>query len=344
MPATSIRDLVLKDDDIVVGTHGRSFWILDDITPLRQLTPHTASAGVTLFRPQVATRFRWNKGTDTPLPPEEPAGQNPPDGAIIDYVLPSGVSASDVKLDILDATGSIVRRYASTDTAEAPADIGNVPAYWIRPTQVLPATAGMHRFVWDLRGERPAVLSFSYPIAAIYGDTPREPRGIWAMPGTYTVRLTVAGKTYTQPLTVRMDPRVKTPRSGLAQQFSLSRRLTDLLRRDRDALTELRSLRAQAGAAGGATQGDAKASFDRKAAALQGQGGGFGGGGAGGGGESFARLNGELASLLNDVQEADRAPTTALVAAGAELERTLSGLQARLAELRTAARELLGGR
>jgi hypothetical protein len=141
-----------------------------------------------------------------------------------------------------------------------------------------------------------------------------------------------------------MDPRVKTPRAGLAQQFSLSRRLVDLLRQDRDAITQVRTLRGQVGAAATA-QSDAKADFDRRAAALQGQGGGFGGGGGGGaGGESFARLNGEIASLLNDVQEADRAPTSAMVAAAAELERTLSGLQARLAELQTAARALSGGR
>src|SRR5690242_20543376 len=191
MPATSIRDLVIKDDDIVLGTHGRSFWILDDITALRQLAETRANAGTTtLFTPQVATRFRWNKNTDTPLPPDEPAGENPPDGAIIDYVIGSGASGP-ATLEVLDAGGKIVRRYASSDTAMPPADIGNIPAYWIRPTRLLSAAPGMHRFVWDLRYERPAVLNTSYPIAAILHDTPREPRGLWALPGRYTVRLTV---------------------------------------------------------------------------------------------------------------------------------------------------------
>src|SRR6185503_1616676 len=216
----------------------------------------------------------------TPLPPEEPAGQNPPDGAIIDYVLPSGVSASDVKLDILDATGSIVRRYASTDTAEAPADIGNIPAYWIRPTQVLSAAPGMHRFVWDLRYERPAVLETSYPISATLHNTPREPRGPWALPGRYTVRLTANGESYTQSLTVRMDPRVKTPPADLRQQFATATRLTGLLRQAHDALTEVTSLRRQLRAA--RERGDSSvtgpvAALDMKLAVLEGGGGGRGG-------------------------------------------------------------------
>ncbi|HJQ38387.1 MAG TPA: glycoside hydrolase, partial [Thermoanaerobaculia bacterium] len=140
MPATSIRDLVLHEDDVVVATHGRGFWILDDIEPLRQ-TPQL------LYKPQRAWRFRWNKNTDTPLPADEPAGQNPPDGAIIDYYLAS--PASEVTLEILSSDGSLIRRYSSRDLAAPPADTGNVPWYWIRPPRVLSTTTGMHRFVWD---------------------------------------------------------------------------------------------------------------------------------------------------------------------------------------------------
>jgi photosystem II stability/assembly factor-like uncharacterized protein len=228
MPVTSIRDLVVKDDDLLVGTHGRSFWILDDITPLRQIDATTPEQGVVLFTPQRATRVRWNMNTDTPLPQEEPAGQNPPDGAIIDYYLKERSSAP-VTLEIVDTAGQLVRRYSSQEPVEPVHDTGNVPAYWIRPPQVLAAHAGMHRFVWDLHYTRPSGVATSYPISAVYQDTAPEPHGVWALPGAYTVKLTVAGKTYTQPLILRMDPRVKTPAAALLQQFTLSKRIADAL-------------------------------------------------------------------------------------------------------------------
>ncbi|HUP88334.1 MAG TPA: hypothetical protein VM100_03245 [Longimicrobiales bacterium] len=225
MPATSIRDLIVKDNDVVVATHGRSFWILDDISPLRQVTQQTSHAR--LFKPATAIRFRWNKWPDTPLPPEEPYGENPPDGAVIDYQL-SG-AAQNVTLEILRA-GKVVRTYSSADAPEAPLPNTNVPPYWVRPPQILSAAAGTHRFVWDLHYERPAVLSFGYPISASPMNTVPEPRGVWAMPGAYTVRLTVDGKTYEQPLNVRMDPRVKTSLAGLQQQFTLSMQVDSALR------------------------------------------------------------------------------------------------------------------
>src|SRR5207248_2204852 len=143
LPASSIRDLALHEDDLVAATHGRGFWILDDIEPLRQ----TVSGDGFLFKPARAWRFRWNKNTDTPLPPDEPAGQNPPDGAIIDYYLGG---AAPVTLEILDPAGNLVRRYSSTDKIAPPKDEGQIPWYWIRPQRSLPGDAGMHRFVWDL--------------------------------------------------------------------------------------------------------------------------------------------------------------------------------------------------
>ncbi|MDT7690296.1 MAG: hypothetical protein QOE46_3055, partial [Acidobacteriota bacterium] len=221
MPATSIRDLVIHRDDIVVGTHGRSFWILDDITPLRQIEAKTANDSF-LFAPQTAYRIQRNVNTDTPLPPEEPAGQNPPDGAIINYYLKSD-STSPVVLEIFDRAGKLVRRFRSDDTP-APVDEKelNVPTYWIRPPQILPARAGMQRFVWDLHYPEPKALSHEYPISAIYRDTPRSPLGPSVMPGEYTVKLTVEGRTLARPLKVEIDPRIKTPRAGLEQQFALS--------------------------------------------------------------------------------------------------------------------------
>ncbi len=220
MPATSIRDLVIKDDDLVVGTHGRSFWILDDITPLRQLTAEVAKAPVTLFRPQRTYRVRWNMNPDTPLPQEEPAGQNPPDGAIINYTLQEKATGL-VTLDILNASGELVRRYTSADEPY-PMPAINVPDYWPRPQQILSGAAGAHRFLWDLH-YAPLPGPVSFPIAATYRNTAPAPTAPWVMPGTYTVRLTVNGKVYEQPLTVKMDPRVKTPIEKLQLQHDWSK-------------------------------------------------------------------------------------------------------------------------
>jgi photosystem II stability/assembly factor-like uncharacterized protein len=239
LPATSIRDLVIKDDDLVIGTHGRSFWILDDITPLRQIAPATVAADAHLFAPQQAWRFRWNKNTDTPAPPDEPGGKNPPDGAVVHYYLKTA-ARGPVTLEILDGQGGVVRRYSSEDPAEPVVEGRNIPDYWIRPHQRLLKTAGLHRFVWDVHHERPAVNNFSYPIAAIYGDTPRVPFGSWALPATYTVRLTVDGKAQSQPLVVRMDPRVKASAADLKLAYDTSRAIDGALRRVAEALREIR--------------------------------------------------------------------------------------------------------
>ena len=239
MPATSIRDLVIKGDDVVVGTHGRSFYILDDITPLRQITEQTESEAVHLFAPQEAIRFRWNKNTDTPLPPDEPAGQNPPDGAIINYWLKS--DATRVGVEILDAQGGVVRTYASDDPVEPLVEGRNTPDYWIRPHRALAAGSGFHRFVWDMHHERPAVNSFSYPISATFANTPRTPYGSWVAPGKYTVRLTVDGQSRSQPLIVKMDPRVKATAADLKLQYDTSRAIDALLRRTSAALRGIRA-------------------------------------------------------------------------------------------------------
>ncbi len=206
MPATSIRDLVIHDGDLVVGTHGRSFWILDDISPLRQLTDEDAAAEAHLFRPRVTYRYPRDTNTDTPLPPEVPAGKNPPDGAILYYHLQSAANGP-VTLEILDSTGNPVRRFSSDDKPAPPDPNLNVPTYWIRPFQPLSAEAGTHRFVWDLHGSpRPGGGRGGYPISAIYHDTPGS-QGEWMPPGRYTVKLSVSGRSYTQLLVVRPDPR-----------------------------------------------------------------------------------------------------------------------------------------
>ena len=221
MPATSVRDLVVHGDDLVAGTHGRGFWILDDVTPLRQVDAKTASGAPFLYAPQVAIRVRRSLYTDTPLPPEEPAGQNPPDGAILDYVL-AARPAAPVTLEILDGKGALVRRFASDDPPEPLVDPLVVAPYWVRPPRILPATPGMHRFVWDLRFPPPRARLHEYPISAIPGDTPtRAAAARSSCRATYTVKLTVDGKTLTRTLTVKLDPRVRMSPADLAQQLAL---------------------------------------------------------------------------------------------------------------------------
>jgi photosystem II stability/assembly factor-like uncharacterized protein len=324
MPATSVRDIVIHGDDLVAGTHGRSFWILDDLTPLRQLTAEVADAPAHLYRPQVALRWRWNRNTDTPLPPEEPAGQNPPDGAIIDFYLKTAAS-TPVTLQILDGENRLVRRYASTDKPPAPVPELNVPTYWIRPPEILPASAGMHRFVWDLHYTAPPSVSHEYPISAIYRNTWREPRGPIALPGAYTVRLTADGRTYTQPLELRMDPRIKTPPAQLREQFTLAMRIADLMRQDYEALEGVRHVRAQlqhSHAAGAAA-------LEARAAALESR-----------RPDSLTGLNRELAGLLDLIDGTDRGPTTQGVAAVRDAEASVAKTLAAWKELQAQAAKL----
>ena len=221
MPATSIRDLVIKDDDLVIGTHGRSIWILDNIAPLRQLADTAKASGAFLFSPARATRVRWNMFSDTPLPPEEPTGENPPDGAILDYHLPR--EAKSVTLEIVAAGGEVIRRYSSTDEPEQldPTTLP-YPTYWMRPHQPLPGTPGHHRFVWDLRYTPPRGTRRTHAIAAIYQKTASGPVGPFVHPGSYTVRLTVDGAAQQRPLEVRLDPRVKIAPADLRQQTDAS--------------------------------------------------------------------------------------------------------------------------
>ncbi len=308
LPATSVRDLVIHNDDIVVGTHGRSFWILDNITPLRQMQAHTAAEEAHLFAPQLTYRVRRNNWPDTPLPPEEPAGQNPPSGAILDYYLKADAH-EPVVLEITDHAGDLVRRFFSSDKPEViNPDSINVPTYWIRPAQLPSASAGMHRFVWDLHYDTPAVTDRDFPISAIVHDTPMEPLGPLALPGQYSVKLTVAGKSYTQPLTIRMDPRVSASAADWAQQFELAKRISSALDRDFAALSSIRKLRRglqdRKGQAKAPELLSAMAEIDRKAEILE----------AGDDSNAlkkkgFSDFNSDLAQVYVAVNSADAAPT-----------------------------------
>jgi photosystem II stability/assembly factor-like uncharacterized protein len=202
MPATSIRDLVVHDDDLVVGTHGRGFWILDSVTMLRDLDS-------VLAQPSVAYTIDWNRNTDTPLPPEEPAGKNPADGVAVDYYLSS--SASSVLLEFLNAKGEVVRKFSNADVLKPidPKSI-TVDPRWAMVPQPLSATKGSHRFIWDLRSEG---TTTGLAMAAIWLSTPIK-RGEFVEPGKFTVRLTVDGKAYERTMEVKADPdgKAKHPR------------------------------------------------------------------------------------------------------------------------------------
>ncbi|MFP5264586.1 MAG: VPS10 domain-containing protein [Blastocatellia bacterium] len=335
MPATSIRDLVVHDDDIVVGTHGRSFWILDDITPLRQIDERVRGAAAHLFKPQVSYRVRRSVNTDTPIPQEEPMGQNPPDGAIINYYLKSDVP--EVVIEIFDGSNRLVRRFSSADRPEQVDENQQpYPTYWFRPPQAPSAKAGMQRFAWDLRYAPPEGFPRSYPISAIYRDTPTVPQGPLVLPGEYTVKLSAGGRQMAEPLTIRMDPRVTTPPAGIAKMFEVAFGCYEGIRKIREAQAEIRALRARLqslkGQAGQGAAADALDEFDKRAAALDPAPGGPGRGGppaAPAGEQTFARLASELNVIMAIAESADAEPTAQAVAAYDESRKSLGDLLAR---------------
>jgi hypothetical protein len=215
MPATSIRDLVVKENDLVIGTHGRSIWILDDIAPLREIKK--AVNNDFLYKPSQAFRVRWNMFSDTPLPPEEPTGKNPPDGAIIDYNL--GENARLVTIEIFDAQSNLIRKFSSTDVTEKlDTNTLGYPTYWFRPDQKVQTAKGSHRFVWDVRYAPPKGTQRGYAIAAVYKNTPAGPDGPFVHPGSYKVKLNIDGFVMEKTLDVKMDPRVSISEDDLNQQ------------------------------------------------------------------------------------------------------------------------------
>jgi photosystem II stability/assembly factor-like uncharacterized protein len=342
LPHTSMRDLTIHGDDLIVGTHGRSFWILDDITPLRQLKEEVATAVAYLYAPQTAIRVRWNRNPDTPLPPEVPAGKNPPDGAIVDYVLAKN-AAGPVTLEILGGDGKLVRKYSSTDSVEPLEKIAPkhpIPMYWVREEKTLSAEAGMHRFVWDVRYAPPASLGHGFPISAILHDTPLEPVGALALPGRYTVKLTVDGKAYIQPLTLKMDPRVKSPRTEWTRQFALETVAASGMNESFEALAQVQSTRTQVQAAkeksDSAETKQRLAEFDKKAAALEGAAvpGFFGIPAAGKQPENFSTLNQRFGRVLSIADAADSNPTTATEVVAKELQAALRETSARWNEMK----------
>ncbi|HEX5474640.1 MAG TPA: hypothetical protein VFX12_08280 [Vicinamibacterales bacterium] len=256
LPTTVVSDLTIHGDDVAISTYGRGFWILDDVTPLRQVRALEASkAPAFFFRPAPASHARWDNTQDTPLPPEMKVGDNPPEGAILDYDLATPASGT-VTLTISDAAGHTIREYSSVPPAPD-TTMANVPEYWLEPPIVLPTTAGMHRINWDLRYPDPPTLNYGYrgtPLDyreytlswhALPGQTPRTTLvGPMVLPGTYTATLEVDGRRYTQPITVVADPRVTVPADALAAQFRLEQRMVAGITATYHAVTYIDTLRA----------------------------------------------------------------------------------------------------
>ena len=358
MGITSVRDLIVKDDDLVAATHGRGFWILDDITPLR-----TALDQTKVIPPTVAWRVRWNTSTDMPWPKEEPVGQNPPEGASINYHLHQAASGP-LTLEFVRPDGRVVRRYSSDDPVVAIPDPPNapVPVYWYRPPQKLGTSAGLHRFMWDVHYQPLPALPGGgeggggrggLPIQGIPHNTAPAPTTPWVTPGKYTVRLTVGGTSYEQQIDVRQDPRVKTSALVMQNLYSTTEALYfGAVDAHEAALTvgglRQKAVKAREGATGARVQ--ALDVFIKKAQALEGTvpaGGGGRGGGRGGAAapsqppDTLWAVRGALAGLMNSMQGADVAPTDNVAAAIAAARANAAAVMARFQALRKEAATLL---
>ncbi len=349
MPAISVRDIRIKDDstcfcaDLVAGTHGRGFWILDDITPLRQVAEARRAKqeqSAYLFKPVTAVRVRAGTNDPTPWPPEIPAGENLTAGAIIDYYL-GAPAGGPVTLEILDTAGAVIRRYSSADPvppnpASDPvaydrmcrqnpgAPHCGLPLYWPAPAEHLDASPGMHRFPWDMRyepitpddGPQSGAISAT---GAVPHHTYPQVNSPWAPPGRYTVRLTANGKTYSQPLVLRLDPRVRIASTALARISALTREMYNGAKASHQAFVDARRLSTALQGAEGADAAAFRAKVDSLAPAPRPRG-GFGGGfgGFGGGGQGPASLesvsNAMLAAAMS-MQRAEVPPTAGQLAA-----------------------------
>lgn len=231
LPTTGVNDLLVHEDDLVIATQGRALWVLDSIAPLRFLADNPDIVQPELVAPEPAIRLRFNQNKDTPLPPEEPTGENPPSGAILDYILPADFSGP-VRFEILSDEGTLIRRFDS--------EISPVPAKarvyfadtWLGEPRMLQDQPGHHRFIWNMRYEPPRTLESFYSIAATPGKpTPILPEGAFVLPGNYTVRLTAGGRTITENLLVTMDPRVEVTREQLVELLEFQRQVAAVLER-----------------------------------------------------------------------------------------------------------------
>lgn len=364
MPAVSVRDIQVKDDssclcaDLVAGTHGRGYWILDDITPLRQAAEARAARTAYLFEPQTAVRVRFATNDPTPWPPELPAGENPPPGGIIDYYLAAD-ARGPVTLEVLDQAGKVVRTYSSDDPAVEPdpaldpaaydricqqnprAPHCSVPLYWAAPQMTISTRAGMHRTSWDLHFDPVGAKgrgSEGGATGAVPGRTYPNVNAPWAPPGSYTVRLTVNGESQSQPLVLRLDPRVRTPAADLERLATLSREMYDGAVAAHAAYEQARALVAGLDAARGGDAGRRRAQLEALAPAPQPTpaGGGFGGAPPAATPPNLESVSRAMIAAAMAMQGADVAPTARQVAASDEARAQFREVMARWTALRAA--------
>ena len=378
MPAISVRDIEVKDDatclcsDLVAGTHGRGFWILDDVTPLRQAAEAAAAKNAYLFKPATAIRIRFGTNDPTPWPPELPAGENPPPGALIDYYLPNAAEGP-VKLEILSGPGRVIRAYSSADAVLTPdpaidpaaynkvcqqtptAPDCDLPLYWPAPQQVLKTSPGMHRFRWDLHYDPIGGGGGGRGGGGAEGAVPhRTYAGVnspWVAPGMYSVRLTVNGKGVAQPIVVKMDPRVKlTPE--VEEIFTLTAQAEDSARSAQAAYQAARALAEKIKARPKSAANDALLKEVEKLAPPEpaapvggGRGrGGRGGGGGGGGGfgapeppPNLSNIAGQLIASVMPMQASEMAPTAIQLSAFNQQREAYNSLMTRWGALRVKA-------
>jgi photosystem II stability/assembly factor-like uncharacterized protein len=367
MPAVSVRDIELKDDstclcsDLIAGTHGRGFWILDNVTPLRQAAAVKAAEAARmayLVKPATAVRVRFGTTEPTPLPPEVPAGENPLPGAILDYYLPPGVTGA-VTLEILDDGGKVVRSYSSADPVVRPdpaldpagydqicrtrptATFCGLPLYWPAPAMTVSTEAGMHRFSWDLHYQPVPVENVEEAgdvnaTGAVPHRTWPQVNAPWAPPGSYTVRLTANGRSFTQPLTLRLDPRVKTPAAGLARLETLSRTMYEGSMAAQQAFTRGRTLVAALEKLSGSDIDAFKAQVESLAPVPpRGRAAFFRGRGGPAGPPTLYSVSNAMMAAAMAMQSADVAPTAAQVAACSRAEAQSVEVMARWTALTT---------
>jgi hypothetical protein len=371
MPAISVRDIEVKDDesslasDLVAGTHGRGFWILDDVTPLRQAAEAAAASKAYVFKPTTGVRIRFGTNDPTPWPPELPAGENPPAGAIIDYYLPSAVH--EVKLELINAQGKVVRTYASTDPVRSPDPATDpaaynklcqrtpnapdcaLPLYWPAPPQTLKTSVGMHRFAWDMHyaptpgvvtgrgggGANGAVPHRTYPSMA----------APWVPPGVYVVRLTVGDQSQSQPITIKMDPRVKiTP--AVQQIFTLTVQMENAANRAAAAQKEARGMIEKLKARQQSANDDALLKKLEEIAPVEAAapdaGGGFGGGFGPAadrppGPANLTNIGARLVASVMTMQGSEMPPTAAQLEACKKQSAAFTALMAKWAALKASA-------
>jgi photosystem II stability/assembly factor-like uncharacterized protein len=319
LPVASVRDLVVHDNDLVAATHGRSFWILDDVTILRQMSDSVMSRPVTLFAPARAVRIRRSVSDNTPVPPEEPHGFNPPAGAIIDYYLAK--PATSVIIEILDARGAIVRQYSSDGELPRPTAPPQIAPDWLEPRPQPPgAQAGHHRFVWDLRYPQPPAEMYAYTMQVMAGEgAETEPMGPLMLPGSYRVRVIAGSDTVTRGLVVANDPRVKATPAALRSQTALSLAIWNAQAMQFALESAAHTLRERLRTIPAATlDSGARAAITNLGAAT----------------DSIEHAMGDdLASLLSTVESADREPTQQARDALKEANVKLAALERRWAAI-----------